>query len=333
MASEVAIHDPSSSRPSTSGQHLTAQVNGIKRSFTHLDEARYEDPSYMSLPCNDNDAWYYPSYGFEPNDVDLPHSPFRGNWGIKTYNEAKWIRKGKMTAWAPWMEDWESEDRARKRLRQLLPNQEEEDAAAPLTLPHLRSPSPPLMAPYPNPQVHHLSYTSLVMDKAATHSFRSDVFDELEDSTNTLIEGETNLRMALGRLWQVMSENPDEVGVGTSLVPKREDEDSDNHNPEGRFTRAPDLTPVAHKLFLSPNRESIFDGTQFSHAELQLESLEKSLATLRELQDDGREYVERLEEIREGLGEVRTQRSGVWDLVRKKAIQELQDAASTAAAS
>ena len=61
----------------------------------------------MSLPSNDTDAWYYPAYGFEPNDEDLPQSAFRGNWGIKTYNEAKWVRKGKMTAWGPWMEDWE----------------------------------------------------------------------------------------------------------------------------------------------------------------------------------------------------------------------------------
>ena len=61
----------------------------------------------MSLPSNDNDPWYYPSYGFEPNDEGLPASSFRGNWGIKTYNEAKWVRKGKMTAWGPWMEDWE----------------------------------------------------------------------------------------------------------------------------------------------------------------------------------------------------------------------------------
>ncbi|EIW64518.1 uncharacterized protein TRAVEDRAFT_109933 [Trametes versicolor FP-101664 SS1] len=286
----------------------------------------------MSLPSNDNDAWFYPGTGFEPNDEDLPHSSFRGNWGIKTYNEAKWVRKGKMTAWAPWMEDWESEDRARKRIRMLLPSPEEEEDP-PLTLPHLRSPSPPLMAPYPNPQVHHLSFTSLVMDKAATHSFRSDVYDELEDSTNTLVEGETSLRMALGRLWQVMSEDPDEVGVGTSLVPKREDEDDEDTEAENRFARAPDLTPVVHKLFLSPHREPIFEGAQFSRAEMQLETLEKSLATLRELQDDGREYVERLEEIREGLGEVRTQRNGVWDLVRKKAIQELQDVASAAAVS
>ena len=65
---------------------------------------------------------------------------------------------------------------------------------------------------------------------------------------------------------------------------------------------------------------------------MQRDTLEKSLATLRELQDDGREYVERLEEIREGLGEARTQRDGVWELVRKKAIQELRDVAASAAA-
>ena len=169
------------------------------------------------------------------------------------------------------------------------------------------------------------------MDKATTHSFRSRVFDELEDSTNTLIEGESVLRRALGRLWQVISEDPDDAGVGASLVPKREDEDEDEHD-ESRFARAPDLTPAVHKLFLSPNQESIFENTQFSRAEMQRDTLKKSLATLRELQDDGREYVERLEEIREGLGEARSQRDGVWELVRKKAIQELQEVAASAAA-
>ena len=186
------------------------------------------------------------------------------------------------------------------------------------------------MAPYPHPNTQHLSYASFVLDKATTHSFRSRVFDELEDSTNMLIEGETALRRALGRLWQVMSENPDEVGVRTSLVPKREDEAEDN-DADSRLARAPDLTPVVHKLFLSPNQESIFENTQFSRAEMQLDKLEKSLSTLRELQDDGREYVERLEEIREGLGDARTQRDGVWELVRRKAIQELQEVASSAA--
>lgn len=51
--------------------------------------------------------------------------------------------------------------------------------------------------------------------------------------------------------------------------------------------------------------------------------MEKALATLRELQDDGREYIERLEEIREGLGEVQTQRKGIWTLVRERALKEM----------
>ena len=211
----------------------------------------------------------------------------------------------------------------------MLAPSEEEDA--PVTLPHLRSPSPPLMAPYPHPNTQHLSYTSFVMDKATTHSFRSRVFDELEDSTNTLIEGETALRRALGRLWQAINEGPDEVGQDQSLIPKREDEDGDAHDPDSRLARAPDLTPPAHKLFLSHNSSSIFEHSR-SRMEMQMDALEKAFATLRELQDDGREYVERLEEIREGLGDTRTQRSGIWDVVRTKAIRELQSVASTAAA-
>lgn len=47
--SEHAPHDPSSSRPSTSGYHIPTQTNGIKRSFTQLNEDRYEDPRYASF--------------------------------------------------------------------------------------------------------------------------------------------------------------------------------------------------------------------------------------------------------------------------------------------
>ena len=62
--------------------------------------------SLMSLPSNDSDAYYYPSNGYDLDD-DIPSPPFRGNWGRKMFNEAKWVRKGKMTAWGPSMEDWE----------------------------------------------------------------------------------------------------------------------------------------------------------------------------------------------------------------------------------
>ncbi|EMD41659.1 hypothetical protein CERSUDRAFT_110234 [Gelatoporia subvermispora B] len=296
-------------------------------------DGRYEDPGILSLPSNDSNTWYYPSHGYDSNNEDTTTNPARGNWGHKTAKDARWARKGKMTAWAPSTEDWEIEDRARKRLKAMLPPEPEEPV--PVVLPHLRSPSPPATAPYPAPRVQHLSYTSFVMDKAVTSSFRSHLLDELEYATNSLIEGETSVRRALGRLWQVMSEDPDLDVTDPSLVPKREEEEGDEQDErERRVARAPDLIPSVYKIFLSgpPNGSApLYDPNVFTHPDMPLENLEKALANLRELQDDGREYVERLEEIREGLGDARTQRNGIWDLVRRKAIKELADEASTAA--
>ncbi|PCH33393.1 hypothetical protein WOLCODRAFT_93417 [Wolfiporia cocos MD-104 SS10] len=323
----MANHDP---RPSSSLHEHPALINGHKRAHTvAIDDARFEDPSITSLPSFDKNAWYYPSHGYDDTDDDIHHTSVKGNWGRKTVHDARWVRKGKLSAWGPGVEDWETEERARKRIKLLLPEEPEEPPY--IGLPHLRSPSPPLTAPYPSPSTQHFSYTSFVMDKAVTSSFRSRLLDELETATNSLIEGETNLRRALGRLWQAMSEDPDEAAGRTPVVPKREDEGDEEDEREERLARAPDLTPVVHKLFLSVDP----DGTQpapekphFVHPDVQLET---SLATLRELQADGREYVERLEEIRDGLGDARMQRDGVWDLVRRKAIKELQDVASSSA--
>jgi hypothetical protein len=170
------------------------------------------------------------------------------------------------------------------------------------------------------------------MDKAVTHTFRSSLLDELESATNGLIEGEATLRRALGRLWQVMSEDQEKRAHEVSLVPKLEDNDDEQQAKERRLARAPDLTPSVYKHFLSSYPTSgppAIESPQFVSPEMQLENLEKGLATLRELKDDGREYVERLQEIREGLGEVRSQRNGVWDLVREKAVKELQESAFT----
>jgi hypothetical protein len=155
------------------------------------------------------------------------------------------------------------------------------------------------------------------------------LLDELEHATNSLIEGEATMGRALGRLWQVLREDQDERTNGVSLVPKREDEDEDpeeQDDKDRRLARAPDLKPPSYKHFLDAG-PPVFDTPQSVSPERQHESLEKSLATLRELEDDGREYVERLEEIREGLGETRDQRNGTWEMVRQKAVKELQDAA------
>ena len=215
----------------------------------------------------------------------------------------------------------------------MLPPHPDEDE--PITLPHLRSPSPPITAPYPAPELQHTSYTSFVMDPSVTHTFRSCLLDELESSTNNLIEGETALRRALGRLIQVLHEDPDRNEKEHQVVPKREDEgDSENDDPDvQRLARAPDLTPAIYKIFLDsiPNMTAQHDSRQQSREEAAFTNLEKSLGALRELHDDGREYIERLEEIREYVGHTRIQRNAIWDMVRDKALKELQDTAYAAA--
>lgn len=211
----------------------------------------------------------------------------------------------------------------------LLP--QERRSPSPPTLPHLsRSPSPPLTSPYPPPTSVHLSYSSFVLDKSVTYTFRSKLLDELEHATNGLIEGEATLRHALGRLWQVMSEDPDHKEVETPVITKMEDEDEGREEQDDRsqrIIRAPDLTPTTHKIFINTDGDPTAHESHFSQPETQLESLQKSMLLLRELQDNGREYVERLQEIREGLGDVRAQRNTIWDTVRERAVKELQNVA------
>lgn len=169
-----------------------------------------------------------------------------------------------------------------------------------------------------------------MLDKSVTFTFRSKLLNELEHATNGLIEGEATLRHALGRLWQVMSEDPDQKQVETPVIPKMEDEDENAEEQDDRtrrIIRAPDLTPTTHKIFINNDGDPAAHESHFSQPETQLESLQKSILLLRELQDNGREYVERLQEIREGLGDVRAQRNTVWDTVRERAVKELQDVA------
>jgi hypothetical protein len=299
------------------------------------------------LPSHDNNSWYYPSQGHDSDEDNLSYGISRGNWGKKKAAGARWIRTGKLTAWGQGIEEWEvwthflllgqrfclnineqHEERARNRMKLLSPR--EISSPPPVRLAHLRSPSPPVSAPYPPPATQHLSYSSFVLDQAVTHSFRSHLLDDLERATSGLIEGEAAMRRALGRLWQVMSEDPHHRPSDPALKTKREDEEEEEEGDEAdqRLARAPDLTPPVHKLFLKPYINGAIPPSHFSHPEMQQESLEKSLACLRELQDDGREYVERLEEIREGLGNVRAQRNGVWEMIRERAVTELQEAAS-----
>jgi hypothetical protein len=295
----------------------------------------------------DSNSWYHPSLEGVSGDEEEPVDVAKGNWGRKTAKGARWLRKGKLAAWGPGMEEWEvcfnsllfyptikclfqADERARKRVRSLLPP--DNGSPSPPVLPHLRSPSPPLIAPYVTLPAQHLNYTSFVMDRGVTHSFRSPMLEDLERATNGLIEGEAGMKRAFGRLWEVISnsKDPDQVHLKDAVIPKREDEGEDT-NAEGekerRVARAPDLAPPAEKLFIVsyPNGGSpVYDPSHFVHPDMQRENLEKSLSTLRELQDDVREYVERLQEVRESLGDIQAQRDEVWTMVRTNALQELQ---------
>lgn len=185
------------------------------------------------------------------------------------------------------------------------------------------------------PNSQHLSYTSFVLDKSIEEAFRSGIIDEQEQAANTLIQDEAAFRRALGRLFQLMGEDPhpppSTADANAEVIPKREDEEGGQEaDNQRRLARAPDLSPVTHKLFLTrytDQNEPPYENSQST----QQERLERSLGILRDMQDDQREYVERLEEIRETLGEVRIQRDAVWTLIRKRAIEELERTAAATA--
>jgi hypothetical protein len=224
----------------------------------------------------------------------------------------------------------------------LLPQSKSTRSPSPPSLPHLRSPTPPPTGPYPSLATQHLSYASFVLDKSVTHTFRSPLIDELEKSTNSSIEAAAVMKKALGRLWQALSEDPDRLGVNSAsdstVVPKTEPE-LESMDPEeladleqaSRLARAPDLTPTIYKIFLALDNtpQGLVPGLSMSGLpiEAELENMQKGLAALREVQDDGREFVERLEEVRDGLGDARNQRNNVWDIVRRKALAEMKEAA------
>ncbi|EGN98519.1 hypothetical protein SERLA73DRAFT_183569 [Serpula lacrymans var. lacrymans S7.3] len=291
-----------------------------------LTTQKQSDHDDIFLSLSDHNAWYYPSRGFDSEET--PISISGGNWDQKMAHDSRWARKGKAANWGSSKVEWEADERARKRLMSLLPAPR---PPSPLTLPHLRSPSPSCDAPYELPNTRHTSFSSFVMDKSVTRSFRSTLFDELDQATTSFIEGEVSVRQALNRLWQVLSEDPDAKSKEPPLLPKREEEvGEEEEDSESRLARAPDLTPIIRKLFLVSYPDSgppVLEPSHFASLEMQQISLEKSLATLLELQDDEREYIERLEEIQDGLGNARAQRDSIWDVVRQKAVKELHDVA------
>ncbi|KAH8120572.1 hypothetical protein DFH11DRAFT_1560811 [Phellopilus nigrolimitatus] len=284
-----------------------------------------EEPYIM--PLGHPEHYYTSQASSDSEEGELPAGVAGGNWGKKATKSARWVRRGKAVAWGPRKVEWEAEERARKRVRQLMrPSR----SPSPPTLRHLRETSPPLSAPYTRPASAHGSYSAFVLDPAMAHSYRTHLLGDLQQTTENLVQGEATVTRALGRLWKVLSEEEHgESGANAEGVAKREEADEDDEMSERdrRIARAPDVAQPMHKLFLTPfpnGGTSMLEPSHFGSPQMQLENMEKSLASLRELQDDSREYVERLEEIRESLGDMRRQRDVLWMNVREHALQELE---------
>ncbi|KAI5124438.1 hypothetical protein M0805_008322 [Coniferiporia weirii] len=318
MAAEQSSQVITIGQPSTSYSIYMDGVNGRRRPMAN--GAGHTEYCYPSFATSDSD------------ESELPAGVSRGNWGRKTMKGARWVRRGKAVAWGPSKGEWEAEERARKRLRLLT---EPPRSPSPPTLSHLRETSPPLGAPYARPADAHGSYAAFVLDPAMAHSYRTHLLSDLQQTAENLAQGEAALTRALGRLWKVLSEEEemaddgsrDAEGTGAAKREEGEYEDDDMSERGRRLARAPDVTPPSHKLFLTPfpnGGTNMLEPSHFGSPQMQLENMEKSFGTLWELQDDSREYVDRLGEIRESLGDVRRQRDVLWTKIREQALEELK---------
>lgn len=202
-------------------------------------------------------------------------------------------------------------------------------------LPHLRPTSPPHVAPYVPAATQHGNFMAYVLDETVQHAFRSRLLPDLQRATCNLIEGESDLKRALGRFMSVLADPPKHLAAfpmtngnhhhhhheengqqDAMVVSKTEDADEDL-----TALRDEEMFPQINTMFVTNNDVNILGHTLTARD--QSEHLLKALGALRDMQDDGREYVERLAELREGLGEICYQRQSIWNLVRERALKEM----------
>ena len=184
--------------------------------------------------------------------------------------------------------------------------------------------------------MHQSSFTASIFDPNISGSFRSPLVGSLEKSASELIQSEIALNRALGRFWAVLTDydartqreertndgatNAAVNGSNANTMP------ADPHNLGAtsmrlnlarvftqKSTMQLDFTPPGHP----PQSVTIAQPHQ-------LDLMTKSIALIRELQEDSRECQERLEEIMDTLGKVKNLRDQVWSVMRARAIEEME---------
>jgi hypothetical protein len=61
----------------------------------------------LPAPSTDENAWYYPNHGYDSDEEPVAPGLSRGNWGRKAAKSSRWVRRGKIAAWGPGIDDWE----------------------------------------------------------------------------------------------------------------------------------------------------------------------------------------------------------------------------------
>ncbi|WVQ94207.1 hypothetical protein IAU59_001285 [Kwoniella sp. CBS 9459] len=205
-----------------------------------------------SVPSMDKISYYdtpsSPSSSTEPEDAGGPMPRnILTNSGNKLNPSARFMRRGKMYAWAPQCEDLKSDQLARKRLKlcleQLLPDAAAEVGAQPprnildadkerkkrkrkrghnddLLLPHLRSPSPPVSIEQLTPLLAlPRTYVDILTSPSMRHTLGDDSMETgLQRTAGELLEGEKPLMQALGRLKDIVRLLSRDVAVAPSSL-------------------------------------------------------------------------------------------------------------------
>lgn len=221
------------------------------------------------------------------------------------------------------------DEKARQRLRRVMPRSRSPTPEIP-TLPHLRSSTPPLTASYTHMPTISRDFTSFVLDPSVQHAFTSTHFTSLQDTATELIAGEAAMRKAFGGLWRILQGELQRRDPADS-----QDEDGGEEGDEDdmrvslrrwrRDPTLPEIPPLAD-LFVSPVPVALGGASdRYVSSQSQLETFEWCLGVMRELADHGKEYLSRLEEIRNGLGEAGAIRRSVWQACRKTALDEMAD--------
>ncbi|EJU01194.1 hypothetical protein DACRYDRAFT_22940 [Dacryopinax primogenitus] len=315
---------------------------------------------YVSEP--DRSDRYFPRM-YSTHDMvevigDTRASTSGDNWGKKLDNANRYMRKKRSVIAGVYSADVQGEERARKRIKLLLPSRSPSPATleppgfeefhSPPTSPHL---PPTDLDPAP-------SLSSFLASPGIRHSFDPSMLNNLSEMTRDLIESEGEGTRSLGRLFWLLSEKASHRDLDApSNVDGEIDADSPNgmdgikeepHTPAvlqftngigfGRNGRSPSMAmdggpalPMAYQeLFVTPGGVTLPDRrdlgeaeTYFPSAAHQVTAVNQWLTQIRGVYDDLREYTRQLDRVHVGIAIAQMGRKRVWAAVRTEVAREL----------